>query len=129
LLDGATQACGANRVWTLTTILSRLSGFSKKSDAPSFIAATASCTVAWPLITMTGRSEWRRPHGAGKRIEPDIRAISSRISQGLSVARVVEQFQCTLRTFRFDDLVTFAVKDHAQGSTNVSFVVHDEHAA
>ncbi len=37
---------------------SRFSGFSKKSLAPSLMAATASWTVACPLITTTGRSAW-----------------------------------------------------------------------
>jgi hypothetical protein len=41
---------------TLTRTRSRFSGFSKKSLAPSLIAATASWTVAWPLMTITGSS-------------------------------------------------------------------------
>ena len=50
----ALAACRTLR--TLTSTRSRTSGFSKKSLAPSLIALTASFTVAWPLMTMTGRS-------------------------------------------------------------------------
>ena len=42
---------------TLTRTRSRLSGFSKKSLAPSLMACTASLTLACPLMTMIG--VWR----------------------------------------------------------------------
>jgi hypothetical protein len=115
-------------VRTLTSTRSRLSGFSKKSLAPSLMACTASCTVACPLMTMMGVSRrlvvladaLERVEAAHVReLHVEDREVDRRLGAG-------EDGQRLLGGLGAEDAVALALENELQRATDVLLVVDDE---
>jgi hypothetical protein len=125
-------ACAASSTLrTLTRTRSRLSGFSKKSLAPSLMACTASFTVAWPLMTMMGsvarrlvaadlRSSASRPLMSG--------SLTSRIARSTGVSGLA-RMAALLRGLGAEDPVALALEHELQRAADVLLVVDDEDGA
>ena len=107
-----------------TSTFSRLSGFSRKSNAPARVASTASAIVPCPEIMMAGArlalccTERRRsiPLPSGRRM-----------SNRNASARDASPFFSKLGHRPADgNGVALALQDHAQGAADVVFVINNQ---
>ena len=105
-----------------------VSGFSRKSNAPSLVALTAVSMVPWPeMMTTCGRSVERDLLNARQRFHA-VHAGQPDVEQNRVVILAGQLFQALFAGFDRWQSVAFVFEHAAQRFADAGFVVHNQDA-
>ena len=112
--------------FTASRTRSRLSGFSRKSNAPARVASTASAMVPWPEIMMAGDGSAVLAHGLQQVDAVAVRQFHvEQVGVGAAGIGVLAEVR---HRFAHVHGVALALQNHAQRAADILFVIHDQHA-